>query len=65
MRTQVYKYGVICEKPSQQEYSDTTVERARIIDDFFNIVAKIQYIITTLLTKTFVGVSDRKNIIFF
>jgi hypothetical protein len=35
MRTQAYKYGVLCEKTSQQEYSDTTAERARIIDDFF------------------------------
>ena len=54
MRTQVYKYEVICEKKtSQQEYSDASTERTCIIDEFFKIVAKIQYIITILLTTTF------------
>ena len=54
MRTQVYKYEVICEKKtSQQEYSDASTERTCIIDEFFKIVAKSQYIITILLTTTF------------
>ena len=54
MRTQVYKYEVICGKKNHNRNIRTLAQNIHVLlTIFFKIVAKIQYIITTLLMTTF------------